>query len=390
MKFNRRIFFTLAAMAAFAPMAIDLYLPSLPQMAAHFGTSADDVQRTLSVFLLGFAAGMLVYGPLSDRFGRRQLILQGIGLFVFASVACALAQSVEQLLLFRALQALGGGAAGALSRAIVKDLAEPVAAARVMATIGLVTSLAPLLAPILGGVLLTFAGWRLEFWALALFGVLTWLSVYFFVPETRYSHPGPTSLAKAFGAYGQMLAKPQAVALLMAGGAGFAAMFAYITGTPFVYIEYYGIDPQVYGFLFGVNVFAIMAGGFTTSRFVSRFGPRRLQFVGGCLTMAGALIVGLSVLDAPNRFWVLILGLLLVVGAIGFLSSNCVAVLMGMFPNNAGAASALFGSMQFGLGALASWGVSYLHDQTPAAMAKVILVFSVLSFTGAVMARRSP
>ncbi len=386
--FSRPLFFTLAAMTAFAPMAIDLYLPSLPQIAQQFGVGPDAVQMTLSTFLLGFAAGMLFYGPLSDRYGRRTMILQGVVLFTLASVACALATNVEQLIVARIFQALGGGAAGALSRAIVKDLAEPIEAARMMATIGLVTSLAPLLAPVLGGWVLTLSSWRGEFWVLTLFGMGTCVAVSRWVPETRFTHAGPMSLWQAFHAYGRMLKHPDAVALMLAGGGGFAAMFAYITGTPFVYIQYYGISPQWYGVLFGMNVLAIMAGGFTTSRYVGYWGPRTLLWWGGCMSMFGATIVLFASLAPHTRFLMMVIGLVLTVGAIGLLSSNCVAVLMGIFPNNAGAASALFGSMQFGLGGLASWSVSHWHDGTPAAMSHVIVVCSSLSFAAAWRAYR--
>jgi len=379
---NRPLFFLLAALSAFAPLAIDLYLPSLSAIGGELQASSGRVQQTVTVFLAGFALGMLFYGPLSDRYGRRRVIFAGTTVFVAASLACMLAQSIEQLLVFRLLQAFGGGAAAVISRAVVRDLFGETDSARVMAMIAMVTSLAPMVAPLLGAYILELGSWRYEFLALALFGLLCTVATYILLPETLSIGRSQTSITQAFQGYATVLKQGKARMLILAGGAHFAAMFAYITGTPFVYIEFFGLSEKTYALLFGSNILTLIAFGYVSTRLVKRTGTTPLIQLGSALGLLGALLVLASAWNGGNLAWnlaLMVFGFWLCVGSLGFVAPNTTAQLLAKHPNNAGAASALYGCAQFGLGGLASWAVSLVHDDTALPMAGAVLVFAAVA-----------
>ncbi|MCR2746253.1 multidrug effflux MFS transporter [Limnobacter parvus] len=380
---NRPMFFLLAALAAFAPLAIDLYLPSLAAIGIELQATSGQVQQTVTVFLAGFALGMLFYGPLSDRFGRRRMIFAGTSVFVLASVACMLAQTIEQLLWFRLIQAFGGGAAAVISRAVVRDLFGETDSARVMAMIAMVTSLAPMIAPLLGAYILELGSWRYEFLALALFGVACTVGAYLLLPETLSTVRSQTSIKQAFQGYRTVWNHPSARMLIFAGGGHFAAMFAYITGTPFVYIEFFGLSEKTYALLFGSNILALILFGYLSTRLVKRTGTTPLIKLGSGLGLLGAVLVLVSAFGGGSADWnlvLMVLGFLVCVGSLGFVAPNTTAQLLGKHPKNAGAASALYGCAQFGLGGMASWAVSLVHDNTALPMAATVLAFAALAF----------
>ena len=385
------MFFLLAALAAFAPLAIDLYLPSLAAIGEELQAPAGRVQQTVTVFLAGFALGMLFYGPLSDRFGRRRMIFAGTAVFVLASVACMYAQSIEQLLLFRLIQAFGGGAAAVISRAVVRDLFGETDSARVMAMIAMVTSLAPMIAPLLGAYILELGSWRHEFLALALFGAACTVAAYLLLPETLSQTRSQTSISLAFKGYWTVLQHSDARLLIVAGGAHFAAMFAYITGTPFVYIEFFGLSEKTYALLFGINIITLVGFGYVSTRWVKKTGTTRLIKIGSVTGLAGALMVLGSAFNGGSVTWnlsLMVAGFMLCVGSLGFVAPNTTAQLLGKHPKNAGAASALYGCAQFGLGGLASGAVSLVHDNTALPMAATVLVFAALACWASLQLKR--
>lgn len=377
----------LGALVAFGPLSIDLYLPALPAIAQGLATTVDAVQLSITVFLAGFSLGMLFYGPLSDRYGRRRVLLGGIGLFVVASLACTLATAIEQLLAARFLQALGGGAASVLARAVVRDVYTPTEAIRKLSLMAMVTAVAPLLAPLLGSLLLAFGGWRGCFVALLVWGGLSLLVVSLRLPETLPAEcRGSVSLGGAFAVYGRLLGDPVALGLLLAGGMSFAAMFAYITGGPFYFIELQHFSPFGFSLIFAANAIGIFCANYVNSRLVRARGPRAMVAAGAVLGFLGALALAAS--SALGLVPAVVGGLFVVVSMTGLLGANCVGLLMARYPQNSGAAAALFGASQFGLGMLASAAVSYFHDPAGRAMAWVILVVSSMSVAGWLLFRR--
>jgi len=234
-------------------LAIDFYLPAFPAMAQAFATDEKHVQTTLAAYFLGLSLGQLAYGPVADRFGRRIPLLFGVALFTLASLACAYAPNLDTLILSRFIQALGGCAGMVLSRAIVSDKCDPVASAKVFSQLMLVMGLAPILAPMLGGVLVNLAGWQSIFLTLSLFSAACLVAIGLGLPESLPAHMPRQPLSGALRQYLRLLADRVFVGHALTGGIAIAGMFAYIAGSPFVFIKLYGVPAEHYGWLFGTN-----------------------------------------------------------------------------------------------------------------------------------------
>jgi MFS transporter, DHA1 family, multidrug resistance protein len=378
-----RLIMLLGALAACGPLATDMYLPSLPNIAHTFGVSSAAAASTLTSFMAGFSVGMLLYGPVSDAYGRRPVLLGGIALFTVASVACWLSFSVGELVIVRFLQALGAGAASVLSRAIARDAHEPTDAAKVLSMVAIVTSIGPLLAPLIGGQLLLLGGWRVVFVALTLFGLACAVAAYLRVPETWPAEKRESAaVLRSFAAYGRLLRDPLVWGHMLCGGMAFASMFTYISATPFVYIEYFHVSPQHYGLFFGMNVFGIMLGNFTNTRLVGRLGALRMVSMASVVSCVASLFVALVCVTGWGGLWSIVFGLFFVVGMVGLISANCATDLMYRYPKNAGAAAAVFGAAQLGLGALASAVVGWFPGISPFGMGCTIGTCGVLAYVG--------
>ena len=360
-------------LAAFAPLAIDMYLPALPAMAAALGSDSAGAQLTIASYFLGMAVGQLAYGPLTDRLGRKPPLFFGVGLFVLASLACALAQSMPQMIALRLLQALGGCAGMVVARAVVRDVAELRDPVRLMARLMLIMGVAPILAPTLGGLVAEAWGWRAIFVALALFGGLALLMVALVLPEThapdRRLRQNP---AEIFRAYGSLLADARFRRPAVASSLGTAAMFAYIAGSPFVFMELHGVAPGRYGLLFGVNAVGIIFGSQVSGWFAARWG-REVLFRRLLLAMAAMALALLAVTLAGAPFGLLFGCLFGLITMLGMLFPLGTVLGLQHFPHMAGTASALMGTMQFGLGGVAGAVLGAWHDGTGLPMAAVIL-----------------
>ncbi len=384
-----RFILLLGALVAFGPLAIDLYLPALPAIAAGLSATAEAVQASITVFLAGFAVGMLFYGPISDRYGRRTVMLSGIALFCVASLACLMASAVEQLIAARFAQALGGGAASVLARAVVRDVYSQTEAIRKLSLMAMVTAIAPLIAPLIGSGLLAGFGWRGTFASLLLWGLASFVVVWRLLPETLPAERrGQMSLVSAFAAYFHLAIDPVAIGLLLAGGMSFAAMFAYITVSPFYFIELQQMSPMAYGLLFAANALGIFAANYLNSRQVKTRGAAAMAGIGSFCGFAGAVVLAFAMEVGSSALPAVIGGLFIVVSMTGLLGANCVGLLMARYPQNAGAAAALFGSSQFGFGMWASAAVNYFHDGSGRPMAWVILTCASLSVCGYLLYRR--
>jgi DHA1 family bicyclomycin/chloramphenicol resistance-like MFS transporter len=368
----KRLIMPLAALVAFGPLSIDLYLPSLPTIAEDLQAPEAHIQLTISVFLAGLWFGMLLYGPLSDRFGRRRLLLGGISLYVLASLGCALASSAEQLILYRLVQALGGAAAAVLARAIVRDLFPLAEAARVLSLMHLVSMLAALAAPLVGSYLMQLAGWRSLFLLLMLFAGACLLLVLSKIPETHPADSRGASLGAVFRAYARIVRQPQALGFILCMGLSFAGMFAFITASPFVYIEYFGVSPQGYAWLFALNIAGVTTATALNARWVSRVGPQQMLSYGTAVAALSGGALALLGCTGNAGLPAMVICVVLYISVTGLLGANCLACLLAHFPQQAGAAAGLAVAMQFGLGMACSALVGVFHDRTPLPMSLII------------------
>lgn len=387
---SRIITAIVTALVAFGAISTDLYLPSLPAIAAQFEVGAGAVQLTLSVFLAGFAVSQLVYGPLSDRFGRRPVLLGGLTLYVLASLACAVADSLALLILARFCQAVGACAGVVLGRAIVRDLHEPAQAAKVLSHVAAAMALAPALGPIVGGYVEAWFGWRANFLLLVGFGGLTWLACIALLPETNNrKNPEATRIGRSWAIYRELAGHPLYRGYVLVCAFAYSGIFAFISGSAFVLIEVLGLPPERYGLCFAAVVAGYMIGAFASGRLTLRLGLERLVAAGALVALLGGLLAaGLTLVAAPS-VWGLIGPVFLYLIGAGLMLPNAMAGAMGPFPERAGAASALLGFVQMlfaaGLGIL----VGQLHDDSGRSMTFAIAAVGLgAALTVRALARR--
>lgn len=378
----------LATMMSFAPLSIDMYLPALPEIGRQLAASPAAVQMSLSTFFLGFGLGQLAWGPLGDRFGRRLPIAAGIALFLVGCVGCALATDATQLAGWRFVQALGSCAAPVLARAMIRDRYDQDEAARTLSLMMLIMGVAPMAAPLIGGQVLAHFGWQAIFVGLAGFGLLA-LAGLFTIPETLPAD-GRRSLnpAATLSGYARLLGSRRYMAYALSGAFFFGAMFAYIAGTPFIYIEYFGVRPQLYGFLFGLNIAGMMLFNVVNRRLVQRIGSDRTMRLGalGCALFG----IVLAVVGGSGAFGLagIVVPLFAFLSMSGLVGANGMAGAMSVVPGMAGTASGLAGTLQFAFGALTSAAVGWTADGTPLPMVAIIGVMGLCCALAAFSAPR--
>ncbi|MBM3547275.1 MAG: Bcr/CflA family multidrug efflux MFS transporter [Alphaproteobacteria bacterium] len=363
----------LGALTAFTPMSVDMYLPSFPALERYFSARASDVQLTLSTFFLGLAIGQAIYGPVSDRFGRRPPLIFGSIVYILASLGCALAPSIDGLIAFRFLQALGGCVGMVISRSIVRDLFDERGAAKMFATLMAIMGVAPILAPLLGGQLLIFMNWQAMFWILAGFGCLILILVHFWLPETlpperrRSLHPG-----SVFRTYIRILSDRYFMGHSLSQSLTFAGMFAYITGSPFVLISLYGVPAEYYGFVFGLNAFGFIGAAQINVRLLSRTTPGVILALGLMAAAIAGSCVFLAALTGIGGLAGLLVPLFFFLTCLGFIGPNSTARALQPQGANAGAASAVLGMIQFTMGGLSGAIVAALPKTSALPMAVTI------------------
>jgi len=368
------LIFLLGMLVAIAPVSIDTYTPSLPTIADALGVSSGTIGYSLSAFFFGLSCGGAFWGPLSDRFGRRPILFAGFTVFLLASTACALAHSVPTLIVARAVQGLAAAAMPAAGLATTRDVWSGDRAARAISFIMLVLGIAPLVAPLIGGQLLAHFGWRSVFWFMSGYAVMALLVVWLRLPETH----GPerrsgVRVAAAFRAYGYLLTDLRVWLYLLCGGMGFAALFAYVTGIPFIYIDLFKVNPQYFGFLIGINVIGTMAGTWLNGQLVTRYGSDRMLAAGIVISAIGMAAFFACATIGVNSLAAIVATLFIGLAPVPMIGANTVAGLMNLYPQNAGTCSALFGIAQYGLGSLGGVVVSTLYAGTPLALAWVTL-----------------
>ena len=376
-----RLVVILGALSAFAPLSIDMYLPALPVLGRDFGAGAAQIQLTLSSCLLGLALGQMVAGPLSDALGRRRPLLIGVAAYALASLLCVVAPSVGALIVLRFVQGAAGAAGIVISRAVVRDLHAGVAAARFFSLLMLVNGLAPILAPVVGGQLLRVTSWRGVFVVLAAIGVGLFLATAAGLRETLPAgsrHGG--GLGATLVTFRRLLADRSFVGYALSGGLAFAAMFAYISGSPFVLQGIYGVSPQLFSIMFGLNALGLMVAGQINGRLVGMVSPRRLLGAGVTASAVGSVSL-LVVVVAGLGLTGVLPALFVVVASLGFVLPNATALALSGHPQTAGSASALLGVLQFTVGAIAAplVGLGGAHTALPMALVIAALGLSALA-----------
>lgn len=375
----------LTSLVAFGPLSTDLYLPSLPMLVGEFATDIPTVQLTLSVFLLGFAVSQLAYGPLSDRFGRRPVLLAGVALYAVASIACTRADSIETLILLRFLQAVGACVGPVVARAVVRDVYGRERAARVLSYMAMAMAIAPAVGPLLGGVLTERLGWRACFVALSAIGVAVLLAVWLFLRETNV-HRDPEALrpARLLNNYQRLFSHRAYLGYVLCAACMYSGLFAFISGSSFVLMNILGLTPTGFGLGFAAAVVGYMLGSFSSGRLTLALGIDRMIVIGTAVsTLAGLTALGLALAGQVSVVAVIAPVVVYFLGT-GITLSNALAGAVGPFPSMAGLASALLGFIQMsvaaGVGIVV--GHSVATDQTP------MMLAIALTGAGALLAHR--
>lgn len=350
-----RMIVVLGALIAIAPLTIDMYLPSLPAITTDLDTSAAAVQLTLTGTLLGLALGQLLIGPLSDAVGRRRPLIAGLAVHVVASLLCVIAPNIEILGVLRVVQGLGAAAASVVATAVVRDLFAGSAAARIFSRLFLVIGVAPILAPTLGSVVLRFTEWQGVFVLLAVFGVALVALAAFALPETLpRADRRNGGIGGTVRRYGSLLTDRAFVGLILVTGLAMAAIFAYVSGSSFVFQEQYGLSEQQFGLVFGAGSAGLVAASQLNARLLNRYSPQQLLIAGLVSgNVAGVALVFFAATGVGGLATILIC-LWTVLAAAGLALPNAPALALSRHGEAAGTAAALLGAVQFGVGALAA------------------------------------
>lgn len=368
--------FILSALMAFTSLSTDIYLPAMPMMAKDLH---GDVELTITGFLIGFCIAQLIWGPISDHYGRRKPLFIGMGLFIIGSIGCALSNDITHIVFWRVFQALGACTGPMLGRAMIRDLFSRNRAAQMLSTLMLVMAIAPIAGPLLGGQMIQFTSWHAIFWLLAVIGILMLISLYW-LPETLAEEKRvKASLPSAFHNYFMLLKNIHYMRFTLCLTAYYVAAYAFITGSPFVYITYFKVEPQHYGWLFAVNIVGLMGMSLLNRRLVNRYPLEKLLKYAVSVAAIAALVLAFAVKMHVGGMALIIVSIFIFFSMNGVIAATSAAAALDAVPNVAGSASALMGALQYGSGIISSLLLALMSDGTPWTMAWIIAVFAVIS-----------
>jgi len=367
----------LALLTAFAPLSIDMYLPAFSAIASDYVTDTHHVELSLTSFFFGLFIGQLLYGTATDKFGRKNPLYIGLAIYVVTSVACAYAPDIQWLIVLRFFQAIGACAGIVIARAVVRDLYTPQASARVFSFLILVMGVAPILAPLFGAYITEWMGWRALFLIVAALGVASAVTIHFVLPETRgrrydvrMRHTGTT--------YWAVFRDPSFLRYSLTGAIAQSGLFAYITGSPKMFIGIFGLDPTHYSWLFGVNAIGIIGFSQLNGWLLKYHSSRKILNVSlPILAIVSTIMCVMAYIHAS--FWGILLPLFAYISTLGLVFPNAMAGALAEQQERAGSASAVTGSLQFLIAGLVSAGVSQAGSFTDYAMAWVIGVAGLLA-----------
>ncbi|CCN68950.1 Bcr/CflA family multidrug efflux MFS transporter [Vibrio nigripulchritudo] len=373
------LFIILGAIGALTPLAIDMYLPAMPTIARDLGVTAGEVQMTLTAYTLGFASGQLLHGPLADSYGRRPVLLIGVTLFGLAAIVSASTNGIDALMTVRVAQGFAGAGAAVVIQAVVRDMFDREDFARTMSFITLVVTLAPLVAPMIGGHLAVWFGWRSIFWTLAIFSAIVIAAVLWKIPETLApENRQPLNFRTSLRNYAKLFKNPVALGLNFSSAFSFSGMFVFLTAGSFVYIDLYHVSPDQFGYLFGLNIICMIAMTALNGRIVRKMGSHWMLKFG----LAIQLIAGIGLFVGwlfDFGLWGIVPFVMLFVGTISTIGSNSMALLLSGYPTMAGTASSLAGTLRFGIASIMGAAVAMMPSDSEIPMIMMMFLCAVLS-----------
>lgn len=375
----------LSGLMAFASLSTDIYLPAMPTMAEDLH---GNVELTITGFLVGFAIVQLIWGPISDHLGRRKPLLIGMVLFIIGSAGCAMSTSITQIVFWRVFQALGACTGPMLARAMIRDLFARTRAAQILSTLVLVMAIAPIAGPLIGGQIIRLSTWHSVFWLLAVIGALMFISLNW-LPETLPEEKRvKASLAGAFRNYRSLFTNGRFMRYTLSLTCYYVAAYAFITGSPFVYISYYHVEPQHYGWLFALNIVGVMVMSVVNRRLVQRHSLEQLLKYATMLAALAAVALAVLVKLESGGVEAIIITVFLFFSMNGIIAATSTAAALDAVPSIAGSASALIGALQYGSGIISPLLLAAFSDGTPWTMAWIIALFTLCSAVLALRAKR--
>lgn len=370
----------LGSLTALVPFSIDMYLPGFTTIAKDLDTSASKVSLSLTGFFIGISAGQLLYGPLLDRFGRKKPLYMGLLVHILASIGCSFARNIDALILLRMVQAIGSCAAMVAAMSMVRDLFPVKESAKVYSLLILVLGASPMIAPTAGGYITAVFGWGYVFYVLAAIGAAVLIASVFGLPDSYKPDTGmslkPAPILRNFY---EVLTRPQFYTYALTGSIAFAGLFAYVAGSPMVFMDVFGLSGKVYGWIFAGLSIGFIGMSQCNTLLLQRFSSEQIISVAlTCYAITGVLLFAaamLQVLSMP----LMIVFLFIMLGCVGIINPNASAMALGPFDKNAGSASALMGAAQMGLGALASVGIGLFDKPSVLPMTSIIMLSSLLA-----------
>jgi len=379
----------IAALVAIGPLSTDMYLPAFPTLMKVFGTGLNKVQYTLSIFMVGFALAQLIYGPLSDRFGRKPVLLAGMIVFLLSSIIIVYVDTIEYLIVLRFFQAVGGSAGPVLGRAMVRDIHGPKESAKQLAYIGTAMALAPAIAPIMGGYFTIWWGWESTFVFLAIYAVIIILLFSINISET--APPGShhvLTIRHLLNNYRTLLKHSTWPWYTLSCAFVFSGLFSFLSGSSFVIIEFLGFGEEQFGLFFAIIVVGYMAGALGGSRLLNKYGIDRLIGLGAMLAAISGTVMVMFTLFEVYHIAAIVLPQTFYMAAVGLVMPQAMAGALAPFPTMAGTSSAFLGFIQMSAGAIVGIIVGHNHDGTPRSMAISIALMGILTLVSFIMLRR--
>lgn len=379
----------LGLLSMLMPLAIDMYLPSFPAMTGYFNVDEGRIQMTLNSYIFGFAIGQLFYGPMADSLGRKPVILGGVIVFALASAACAVAESIDTFIWLRFLHGFAAAAASVVINALMRDMFTKDEFSRSMSFVVLVMTIAPLMAPIMGGEMMRWFSWHAIFWSIAIAAVIAVVLVSLFIRETlpverrQKFHIGAT-----LRQFATLFRARQVLFYILASSFSFSGMFSFLNAGSFVYIDLNGVSPQHFGYYFGINIVFLFIMTTINGKFVRQFGAERMLYFG----IIVQFVMGIWLLTTTALgmdFWTLVIGVAIYVSGIAMITSNSMAVILDNYPHIAGTVSSLAGTIRFSIGALVGTLLSMIPAKNAWPMVGSMVGCVALSMLFVLLAKRA-